>query len=276
MKAADEELREIVALAPVPTGLDRWRRLQGTPARGRRMSRRLGVLILGLTAVGGTGAVVGLVATRHAIPGPVRPSPTAVTPRVTATTVGSQAPLHASLPATATASVPTPPPLPAHTAVPPPAPAAPGPPSTPSPAVTNDVGDAYVDSANPGTNYGSAGQLFAASNPALRHTYVRFSVSGTGGHVASAHLRIYLAQAGQGFTVHAMTDSTWTEGAITYANAPGYAAAGVTVNSPTVGWQDIVVPGIGGDGTYNFVITSATANTFASRETLTAPQLVIH
>jgi hypothetical protein len=60
----------------------------------------------------------------------------------------------------------------------------------------------------------------ADASPDL-NSYLRFDVQGLTGSITSATLRIY-ANSGSStrYTVHPVTDNTWTETGITYSNAP--------------------------------------------------------
>jgi calcineurin-like phosphoesterase family protein len=140
--------------------------------------------------------------------------------------------------------------------------------------------DSYVESSNPGTNYGSATQIRVDGSPDVR-SYLRFSVQGLSGTVTSATLRVYANSAvTAGYDAHSVSDNTWTESGITYNNAPpvgGVLGSSGSVSSNT--WTSVNVTSyITGNGTYNLGLTTSgsTALSLASRESgANAPQLVI-
>ncbi len=140
--------------------------------------------------------------------------------------------------------------------------------------------DSYVESSNPGTNYGSATQIRVDGSPDV-HSYLRFNVQGLSGTVSSASLRVYANSAvTAGYDARSVSDNTWTESGITYNNAPPVGSvlgSSGNVNSNT--WTSVNVTSyITGNGTYNLGLTTSgsTALSLASRESgANAPQLVI-
>src|SRR5918911_390550 len=85
------------------------------------------------------------------------------------------------------------------------------------------VADAFVSSSNPTTNYGAEPRLKMDVSPVLR-TYVRFDVSNLAGSVTRATLQVYSrTNSGVGADVRAVSDTTWGESSLTYANAPAFA-----------------------------------------------------
>jgi hypothetical protein len=147
------------------------------------------------------------------------------------------------------------------------------------------VADAYVDNGSPTTNFGTASQIIVDNSP-LRRTLLKFTVAGLTEPVASARLRVHVDDisdggSSKGGTFKTLTDTTWSETALTWNNQP--AIDGATV--ATLGkvsrntWYEIdVTAAVTGNGTFSFGATS-TSNDGAyydSRETgATAPQLVI-
>ena len=80
--------------------------------------------------------------------------------------------------------------------------------------------DAYVDSANPGTNYGAITRLNLDTSPVLE-SYLKFQVSGVSGTIQSAKLRLFVANASDlGGGVATVSDSSWTEAGVTYITRP--------------------------------------------------------
>ena len=140
--------------------------------------------------------------------------------------------------------------------------------------------DAYVRSDFPTANNGTSTTLRLDASPTIR-TYVRFNVSGLSGTVTKALLRLAATSSGSGYDVHGgVTDNSWTETGITYANAPSFSpvlvgstgsfAAGATtsvdVSSAIVGTGMI---------TLEVDTSSTTAMSFSSREGPAPPQLVV-
>jgi calcineurin-like phosphoesterase family protein len=142
------------------------------------------------------------------------------------------------------------------------------------------IADSYVESSNPGTNYGSATQIRVDGSPDVR-SYLRFNVQGLSGTVTSATLRVYANSAvTAGYDAHSVSDNTWTESGLTYNNAPPVGSvlgSSGNVNSNT--WTSVNVTSyITGNGTYNLGLTTSgsTALSLASREAgANAPQLII-
>src|SRR5215475_307529 len=86
------------------------------------------------------------------------------------------------------------------------------------------VADTYVDSGSAGTNFGTAVELVVDNSP-VRRTFVKFTVSGLTEPVTSATLRIHVrdvkgAGSSSGGSVKGMTDTSWSETAVTYNSQP--------------------------------------------------------
>ena len=146
------------------------------------------------------------------------------------------------------------------------------------------VADASVKSTSLNTNYGSDTSLRVrqgtSATDTTYHTYLKFDVSGLGGTVTGAKLRLYVTDAspdgGRVFPVA----NTWTESAITYGNAPTIGATSVGSAGITTagGYVDIDLGiAIGGNGTYSFALTNTSSNSayYSSREGANPPQLVV-
>jgi len=91
--------------------------------------------------------------------------------------------------------------------------------------------DAYVDDANPSSNYGSSSSLYVGDTyqndpPKITRSYLKFDISGipAGATIVSAKLHIGSVGAGPnpplGVGSHYLPDDLWTEGSITFKNAP--------------------------------------------------------
>ncbi len=141
--------------------------------------------------------------------------------------------------------------------------------------------DARVESANPATNFGASPTLIADASPATE-TYVRVAVSGLGGPVANAKLRLFVVNATvNGPAVYA-ADNGWTEPAITWNNRPARSGGiddkgALALNA----WVEFdVTPMVSGNGTFTFVLASTSSdgvsfNAKESADPLLRPQLVV-
>ncbi len=141
--------------------------------------------------------------------------------------------------------------------------------------------DAYVDLASPTTPKGTSGTLYNVQSTNTQRTYIKFNVTGLAGTVTNAILRLWVTDTtDNGAAWYKITDTTWTQATLTWANAP--AVNGSLVGDPvavTVGtWLEIPVTAfITGNGTVSFanLPTSANAEKYSSKEGVNAPQLVI-
>ncbi len=139
--------------------------------------------------------------------------------------------------------------------------------------------DAYVNEAKPATNFGKGQKLRADGLPALRG-YLRFDVPELSGPVMSAQLRLFTSsKSTSGFDVSNASGASWDENTITFENAPA-AAAATTSSGPfaVATWVTIDVTSlVTGPGSVTFAITTAspTQLNVTSRETSTAPELVV-
>lgn len=102
-------------------------------------------------------------------------------------------------------------------------------PSAASAASTTFVpsADSYVSSGAPNTNYGSRNRLWVQTGPPIKRAYLKFDVSlPTGSTVTGATLRLYVGTSSTptGYLAYGVADTSWGEGTITYANAPGFGA----------------------------------------------------
>jgi hypothetical protein len=172
----------------------------------------------------------------------------------------------------------TPTPTPAPTLTPTPTP-------TPTPNVLtfSPTDDTYIVSGTPGSNFGAATSLQVDGSP-LKNFLLKFSVSGVGGRqVQSARLRVYNVDPSvSGGDFHRLANTDWTEGAVTWNNAP-VADAAVLASLGTVAagsWYEVdVTPLVTGDGAVALRVTSGSSNgaDYSSKEGAAgfAPQLVV-
>lgn len=143
------------------------------------------------------------------------------------------------------------------------------------------VADAYVKSSSPTRNYGAEPELRVRAGDVVYRSYVKFSVTGLpAAPLVSARLRLHVTDGSDvGGALH-VVPTTWTEGALTYANAPTPAGTPVAtlgaVSASTTVELD-VLPVLAGNGTYAFALQSTSTNSalFASRESGLAPELVL-
>jgi chitodextrinase len=159
---------------------------------------------------------------------------------------------------------------------------APPPPSTTTMRVPAQA-DARVAEAAPTTNYGSSYlRTDGGADPDVE-SYLSFNVTGISSSVLSAKLRVYAyTDTGNGPAVYT-TSSSWSETGITWNNRPAPTSAAtddkgaIAANS----WVEYnVTPFVSGNGTYNFILatTSADGVDMYSREgadLLRRPELVL-
>lgn len=142
------------------------------------------------------------------------------------------------------------------------------------------VADAYVSSAFPTTNFGTDPLLSVDVSPTVR-SYLTITVENITGTVTSASLRIFANSTNPtGFTVHRVSDSTWTEMGIVYSNAPALDLTTSGASGPLVAgtWYTInITPLISGNGTYSIGLKtrSKTDLGLGSRESANPPQLIV-
>jgi hypothetical protein len=141
------------------------------------------------------------------------------------------------------------------------------------------LADSYVNADAPPTNYGNSTTLRVDGSPIVR-SYLRFTVQGLNGTVTKAVLRIFANSAStSSIAASAVTNSTWTEGSITYNNAPSPGSSLGSSGPVTAGtWVSIDITAyISGNGTYNLALTTpgSTAISLASRQSTNPPQLII-
>jgi acid phosphatase type 7 len=148
--------------------------------------------------------------------------------------------------------------------------------------IFNPVADAYINQSLPSTNYGGASQIRIDGSP-LVYSYLRFNISGLAGRTISKTTIQIFANSGLisgGYQVSPVSNNTWGESTITYANAPSFGAILATSGTIKSGqWiQADITSLITGEGLISLALTDPTftAVSLASRETKTyAPQLII-
>jgi len=141
--------------------------------------------------------------------------------------------------------------------------------------------DAYVSSAKPKANFGTATRLKAEGSPVLE-TYLRFDGGKLTGQITRATLWLYAVNGSvPGYAVHSVSDSSWQEASLTYANAPGISASPLASASGYASgtWTTVdVTPIVSASGSANLALTSSSASflSLASREARSkGPVLVV-
>lgn len=148
------------------------------------------------------------------------------------------------------------------------------------------VADAYVKNNAVTKNYGKTTSLRVRSSGPTINTYLKFDVSGVSGTVASARLRLRVADAStDGGTVYPVADDSWTEGGITWSNAPtpGITPLAAIGPVPAVGtWTDLdvtsaVTSAVTGDDIVSLAVTGGATNVvyYDSKESANDPQLIV-
>jgi len=143
----------------------------------------------------------------------------------------------------------------------------------------NPTDDAYVNSSRPTRNYGSSSSIRIDGSPE-KNAYFKFDVGGLTGTVSSATVRIYAATGSSvGFDLSEVSDTTWTEAAITFDTAPAIGPALGSSGSFSGGIyiEFDVTSYVSGNGAVSFAITTphTTAIRFDSSEGTNQPELVI-
>jgi hypothetical protein len=143
--------------------------------------------------------------------------------------------------------------------------------------------DAVVKSATPGTNYGTATGLKADNSP-VEMSFLKFVVTGTGGTVTAAKLRLFVADPSPvGGQFRHVPDNSWAEGSVTWSNAPAASSTNIaSLGAVSTGsWVEVdVFSLVKADGTYSLRISSTNSDgaIYNSKEFSDAtrrPQLVL-
>jgi hypothetical protein len=142
------------------------------------------------------------------------------------------------------------------------------------------VADTYARASNPTSNYGRATTLRVDGDP-VTNGYLKFTVTGLNGSVARARLKLFAtAGSSNGFIVRRVADSSWSETAVNWSNAPaidGGPAVAASGRTTTGRWVTIdITPAVTGNGTFTVALTPAgTSSSYGSRESTTPPQLLV-
>lgn len=142
--------------------------------------------------------------------------------------------------------------------------------------------DAYIESTLPNANSGSATSIDVDGSP-VKNLLVKFALSGLAGRqVVDAKLRLYdINASGFGGTFSGVSDQSWSEGTVTWANAPSPSAAVASLDRVSTNtWYEVDVTSlVSGDGPVSIRGSSASSDgaDYASKEFGSgfAPQLVV-
>jgi chitodextrinase len=157
------------------------------------------------------------------------------------------------------------------------------PPSSGGTLTFSPTDDAYIVQGSSSSNYGSATSLQVDGSP-IKDILMRFNVSGVGSAtVTSATLRMWVVDpSSSGGVVHPTTTSSWSEGSVTWSNAPPPASSpSASIGSVSTGtWVSVNVGAfVSGDGVVSLRLNSSASNgaDYASKEagSSTAPQLIV-
>ena len=149
------------------------------------------------------------------------------------------------------------------------------------------VADAYVEQANPDSNFEgiNPAQLLVDGSP-VRQSYLRFVVSGVTGPVHSARLRLFATNGTGNGPASYLTDNSWDEATITWNGRPGVIGA-ATDDRGAIGtdtWVEFEVARrpdgsavVAGDGTYSLALISTSSDgvDFDARVGPRPPELVV-
>ena len=141
--------------------------------------------------------------------------------------------------------------------------------------------DAFVRSNHPDENNGDEDSLRSWKGSGQTNSFLKFDVTGVTGTVTSAKLRLFVVtQSPNAGNIYPVADTSWTEGAITWATSPaiGSTRIGQGGSAPLGTWVEIDLgSAISGNGTVSLALVGAsnTAAWFSSAEGADPPQLVL-
>ncbi|MBD0282193.1 MAG: DNRLRE domain-containing protein [Thermoleophilaceae bacterium] len=140
--------------------------------------------------------------------------------------------------------------------------------------------DSYVSETSPTTTHGSLSYMRAQASP-RRVSYLRFDLSGLTGSVQKATLRVHARTSADslGVDLHGVSSNLWTEGGLTYSNAPPIGASVHRSGGFSAGaWVSLdATQLVQGGGLVSMAIgtVSSTRREFDTRESAYGPQLVV-
>jgi chitodextrinase len=141
------------------------------------------------------------------------------------------------------------------------------------------VADSFVDSSQPDRNFGGLGQIRTDGLPEV-HGLIRFELQDFGSALSAATLRVFANSSNSlGADVRGVVDSEWDETTLTFATMPAVLDAvdssGPIVSGRWIEWDVTSLMSSGGPISLGLTSQSFTATSFASRESLNPPQLVL-
>jgi hypothetical protein len=150
------------------------------------------------------------------------------------------------------------------------------------PLVFTAAEDATVKQGSPARNFGASPRLEIDASP-VEGALIKFQVAGVNGRpISRAVLRLYANGASdRGGEIQKTATSSWSQGSVTWATAPGVAPSSPVVPIGPVSsgrWIDVDVTSlVGGDGTLSLRIRGVSADdaVYRSRESSQPPQLVL-
>ena len=135
--------------------------------------------------------------------------------------------------------------------------------------------DAYVDQVSASTNFGAATRIVTDHSP-VDDALMKFTVATGGCTIASAKLNLTVGSSStdasaKGGDLHTTVSTNWSEGTVTWANAPAANAATIaSLGAVTVGttYGLVVTSAVTGDGVVSFRLsnTSSDGARFFSKE----------
>jgi len=150
------------------------------------------------------------------------------------------------------------------------------------------VHDAQVKDSSPTSNFGTLNQFRLRSSGPAYTAYLKFDVSGVGGSIQSAKLRVFAFDgtdvAGSVYSVsnnYADNSGPWTETGLKWNNAPTIGGTALDSKGSVANntWVEFNVLGaITGDGTYSFGLKTTSTNSvyyYSKEASNNRPQLVI-
>ncbi len=142
------------------------------------------------------------------------------------------------------------------------------------------VADSKVNFSSVSKNYGTEGNLRVRGGSTPWNSYLKFNVVGLGGSVKSAKLRLYVNDgSNDGGTLFRVSDTSWSELGITFANAPPFGGSLGNAGATSIGqWIEFDVTSVvAGEGQVSFGLASSSTDSgyVDSREGAFPPQLVV-
>ena len=139
--------------------------------------------------------------------------------------------------------------------------------------------DSYVGASTPTSVFGTRAYMVVDGDPE-QVAYLKFDIPAGTDLSSGVRLRIFSESSHRtGVVAHAVADSTWTEGSLTYATRPAVgAAAGSSGGLTAATWKEFdVAPAVTATGTVSIalVATSTTAAKITSSEGANPPALII-